>query len=200
MGVVAPVSAVSAAVLPVIVGVALGERPSLPAWAGVVLALPAIWLVSTGNSESQEESVDGARLSTELIDALGAGLGFGLLFIALGLAGDGAGLWPVVASQATSTVLIAAFLAPVLLALPTIRLPRRDVAQSMSVGVLGATAVILYFLSTQSGLLSIVAVLTSLYPAATVLLAATQLHEKIDRPQGLGLPFAGASVVLIVLG
>jgi uncharacterized membrane protein len=68
------------------------------------------------------------------------------------------------------------------------------------VGVLGAGASISYFLSTQAGLLSIVAVLTALYPAATVLLARIVLDEPITRRQSVGLGLAGIAVVLIVLG
>jgi drug/metabolite transporter (DMT)-like permease len=200
MGVVAPLSAVGAAALPVVVGVALGERPSPLAWAGVALALPAIWLVSRSGSRIQSQPGDARGRTAELVDGLGAGLGFGFLFIALGLAGDGAGLWPVLASEVTSTVLIGPFLAPVVLSLRGRRPTNGDIARASSVGVFGVAAVVLYYLSTRSGLLSVVAVLTSLYPAATVLLAATQLHESIDRPQAAGIALAGAAIVLIVIG
>lgn len=77
---------------------------------------------------------------------------------------------------------------------------RRDAALITSVGMLGAAAAIAYFLSTQGGLLSIVAVLTSLYPASTVLLARIVLDEAIARRQAVGLVLAGTAVALIVLG
>jgi uncharacterized membrane protein len=128
-------------------------------------------------------------------------LGFGLLLIGLNLAGEGSGLWPVIAGQATAFVLL------VVLALVTLRGGRRERIQIdrrasgpiALVGLFGAVAVIAYFFSTQAGLLSIVAVLTSLYPAATVLLATVVLREPILRRQAIGLALAGLAVVLIVL-
>jgi uncharacterized membrane protein len=202
MGVVAPLSAVGTAVLPVVAGVALGDRPSGPAWAGVAVALPAIWLVST-TTESPATAQSSARspLASGALEGLAAGLGFGLLLIGLNLAGEGSGLWPVIAGQGTAFVLL------VVLALVTLRGGRRERIQIdrrasgpiALVGLFGAVAVIAYFFSTQAGLLSIVAVLTSLYPAATVLLATVVLREPILRRQAIGLALAGLAVVLIVL-
>jgi uncharacterized membrane protein len=201
MGVVAPLSALGAAVLPVVVGVVLGDRPSVPAWVGVLLALPAIWLVSTSTRPESEGDSGRPRASTaEVVDGLLAGVGFALLFVGLGLAGDGSGLWPVVASQVGSVALLAAVLVGSLRRVSFRGTGSRDLAGAASVGILGGTASILYFLSTHEGLLSIVAVLTSLYPAVTVLLAAVVLHEAISRRQGVGLVLAVVAVVLIVLG
>ena len=81
-----------------------------------------------------------------------------------------------------------------------LRLGRRDATAAIGVGVISAIAAIAYFLSTQAGLLSIVAVLTALYPAATVLLARIVLHEAISRRQAAGLLLTGVAVALIVLG
>ncbi len=201
MGVVAPLSALGAAVLPVLVGVALGDRPSMAAWAGVLLALPAIWLVSTSARREEEAGGGGPRVSKgEVVDGLLAGAGFALLFVGLGVAGEGSGLWPVVAGQASSVVLLAAVLVGTLRGMDIRRSAVRDLAGAASVGILGGAASILYFFSTHEGLLSIVAVVTSLYPAVTVLLAAAVLHEAISRRQGIGLALAGLAVVLIVLG
>jgi drug/metabolite transporter (DMT)-like permease len=201
MGVVAPLSALGAAVLPLVVGVVLGDRPSPPAWVGVLLALPAIWLVSTSARPGADGDGGTLRMSTaEVVDGLLAGVGFALLFVGLGLAGEGSGLWPVVAGQASSVAMLAAVLAGSLRGVDIQRTTSRDYAGAASVGVLGGAASILYFLSTHEGLLSIVAVLTSLYPAVTVLLAAVVLHEAISRRQGVGLALAGLAVVLIVLG
>ena len=203
MGVVAPLSALGAAVLPVIIGVALGDRPSALAWTGVVLALPAIWLVSTTGRSLQgpaEEVPAGPPvLATGVVDGLLAGVAFALLFVGLNLAGDGSGLWPVAVGQASALVLLALFTVGTLRRLGIVRLAPRQIAGSITVGVLGAAAAVAYFLSTHAGLLSIVAVLTSLYPAVTVLLAAVVLHEAVSRRQGVGLLLAGAAVALIVL-
>lgn len=212
MGVVAPLSALGAAIVPTGFGVVLGERPSLAAWSGIALAMPAIWLVSKPQSEDTgpaegpasagtvaAPAVRRSRLAVGVADGLLAGLGFALLFVALDLAGDASGLWPVATGQIAALVVLLCFglatrggrRAPV---------PRRAALGAVSTGVLGATATILYFLSTQAGLLAIVAVLTSLYPAVTVLLAALALREPVTPSQGLGLALAGSAVALIVLG
>jgi drug/metabolite transporter (DMT)-like permease len=201
MGVVAPLSALGTAVLPVIVGVGLGDRPSVPAWAGVVLALPAIWFVSTSGFSDIDEPLAGrAGLAEGVIDGLLAGVGFALLLVGLGLAGDNAGLWPVVAGETTSLILVSVALVGTLLRLENRRLPGRDLGGSVAVGLLGGMASIFYLWSTRAGLLSIVAVVTALYPAATVVLSTVILHERIGRRQLLGLALAAAAVVLIVLG
>jgi drug/metabolite transporter (DMT)-like permease len=201
MGVVAPLSALTAAVIPVMIGVALGDRPTVVAWSGVLLALAAIWLVST----SVRPAVDGGPVPPPLLaagvrDGLLAGVAFALLFVSLKLAGDGSGLWPVVASQSSSLAVLTVVLFGTVSRPEHIGLAPRDLVGAASVGAFGGSAVVLYFLSSQAGLLSIVAVLTSLYPAATVLLAIALLREAISRRQSVGLLLAGASVVLIVIG
>ncbi len=200
MGVVAPLSALGAAVLPVVVGVIIGDRPSVPAWAGVALALPAIWLVSTsGDAAAETDALPSSRLAAGVVDGLLAGCGFALLFIGLNVAGDGSGLWPVAASQVSSVVLLGLVLVGTIRKIGGGRQPARDLVGAASVGLLGAAAAICYFLATQAGLLSIIAVLTSLYPAATVVLAALVLRETVDGRQAVGLGLAVASVVLIVV-
>ena len=103
MGVVAPLSAVGTAVLPVLIGIGLGDRPSPVAWIGVALALPAIWLVSTSGrpatdaADARDASGTPAKpraLASGAIEGLLAGLGFALLLVGLNLAGDGAGPGP----------------------------------------------------------------------------------------------------------
>jgi drug/metabolite transporter (DMT)-like permease len=201
MGVVAPLSALGAAALPVVIGVLLGDRPSTAAWAGVALALPAIWLVSTSSDPAQEDDVAGRRpLAEGVLDGLGAGVGFALLLTGLGLAGEGSGLWPVLAGEVFAVVILGLVLVGVLRGLGPTRWSARDGAGAASVGILGGLAAILYFLATHSGLLSIVAVLTSLYPAVTVILAVAILHESISRRQALGLALAVIAVGLIVAG
>jgi len=201
MGVVAPLSALGAAALPVVIGVLLGDRPSTAAWAGVALALPAIWLVSTSSHPDDDEVAGGRpRLAEGVLDGLGAGVGFALLLTGLGLAGDGSGLWPVLAGEVCAVVILGVVLVGVLRRLGPTRWSPRDGAGAASVGVLGGLAAILYFLATHSGLLSIVAVLTSLYPAVTVVLAVAILREDISRRQALGLVLAVIAVGLIVAG
>lgn len=191
MGVVAPVSAVGAAVLPVLVALGVGERPALLVWLGVLLALPAIWLVSREPTRGTSGAAAG------LLDGVLAGLGFGLLFAAMGQVPDSAGLWPVALGQVTAVVSIA--VTATVLGQRWVPSQRFE-AWGLLAGLLATTAVVLFLLATQSGLLTVAAVLTSLYPAFTVLLAATVLREHIHRAQAIGLVLSGVAVALVAAG
>ncbi len=193
MSVVAPLSAVGSAGLPVVVGVVFGERPSWLAVAGIVLALPAVALISRGEERLGPEP---PRRSGAW-DGLIAGAGFALMFVALGRVPSGAGLWPLAAGQAVSTLSIAL---AALVAGTSLRAPRRAVAGSAAAGLLGAAATVLYQYAAQRQLLSVAAVVTSLYPALTVLAAMVLLREHIGRGQAVGLAAAAAAVTLITLG
>ena len=191
MGVVAPVSAVGAAVLPLTVGVLAGERPAALAWAGLVLALPAIWLVS------REPGVRITAGAPGLVDGIVAGIGFGGLFAAMGQVPTSSGYWPLVVDQLISLVAVAA----AALLLGGNPVPRHRVELwAIAGGVLASLAVLGFLLATNQGLLSISAVLTSLYPAATVLLASLVLREPVHREQAVGLVLCAVAVVLIALG
>lgn len=193
MGVVAPVSGVGAAVLPVVVGVLTGERPAALVWIGIALALPAIWLVARVPDAGSASESDAAALR----DGVLAGLGFGLLFVALGQVPDGAGFWPLAAAQTSALVAIvlgaAAARAPWL---PTVATQWWGVVA----GLLASAAVLAFLLASQTGLLAVAAVLTSLYPAFTVLLAALVLREPIFRTQAVGLALCAAAVSLVAAG
>lgn len=196
MGVVAPVSAVGAALLPAAVAVVTGERPTALVWVGMLAALPGIWLVS--REPSTEDAGDAsAGIAAGLLDGVLAGLGFGLLFAALGQVPESAGFGPVLGMQVVS--LAAVTVAAV--SLGGNPLPRRGADWwGLGAGFLATLAVIGFLLARQQGLLSVAAVLTSLYPAATVLLATLLLHERLHRAQSLGLLLCAASVVCVALG
>jgi uncharacterized membrane protein len=201
MGVVAPLSGLGTAALPVIVGVALGDRPSALAWLGIAAALPAIWLVSTsGDGGDGGDEKGGASIAEGVVDGLLAGAGFAVLLVALDFAGGESGLWPVLASEASGLVVMAAFFALIRASVTDRRVSRDVLAGGVAIGLLGGAAVVCYYLSTQEGLLSIVAVLTSLYPAVTVVLAAAYLREAITRRQAVGLALAAVAVVLVAVG
>ena len=195
MGVVGPVSAVGAAVLPVAVGVLGGERPAPLVWLGIVAALPGIWLVAREPAASSSPVSGGGA---GLVDGLLAGAGFGLLFAALGQVPDGAGYWPVVVSQGVGVVSVVVL--ATLLGAAWVPRDRAALAGGAGAGSLSVVAVVGFLLATQQGLLTVSAVLASLYPAATVLLAALVLHERVHRIQGLGLLLCGASVVCVAVG
>ena len=189
MGVVGPVSAVGAALLPVLVAVATGERPPLLGWAGIAVAFPGIWLVAR---EPDAPGRDAA--ASGLADGLLAGLGFGLLFLGLGQVEESAGHWPLAVAQATGmvavTLMALAYRAPVL--------PRAATdAWGLVSGALGTVALLAFTLATQSGLLTVSAVLTSLYPAFTVLLAVAVLRERVHAAQAVGLVLCGVAVGLV---
>jgi drug/metabolite transporter (DMT)-like permease len=190
MVVVAPVSAIAAATLPVIVGIFTGERPGSLAMLGIATALPAIWLVSGGRSVRSVGSAD-------VVNGLAAGAGFGVQFSALGQVPPSAGLMPLALSQGASVAAIV--LGAMLLSAPWV--PRDRFSRLGAVaGLLAGIATICFQLAVQQGLLTIGAVLTSLYPAVTVLLAAMILGERVHAGQGIGLAMAAAAVALIAAG
>jgi uncharacterized membrane protein len=203
MGVVAPVSAVCAAIIPVFVGVLVGERPPSLAWVGVGLALPAIWLVSSldGSDTAGAEpgvTTPGARHAAGIQDGLLAGVAFALLFVALSQAGDGSGLWPVVANELVALTVLVIFTGNRVRRSDHGRVPLRHALGAATVGVAGGVATVWYFLSTHTGLLAIVAVVTSLYPAVTVVLAVLVLRERVGVTQGIGLALSAVAVILVV--
>jgi drug/metabolite transporter (DMT)-like permease len=192
MGVVAPVSGVGAVVVPVVVGLVADERPGALVWIGVVLALPAIWLVS-------REPINGPTLAagSGLADGVLAGLGFGTLFAALAQIDAEAGFFPLALNQlvAGAAIIVVAVL------LRERWVPRNRYALGGLVsGALGALATGLFQVATQHGYLAVAAVITSLYPAFTVLLAATVLHEHVHRTQAWGLALCAGAVVLVAAG
>jgi drug/metabolite transporter (DMT)-like permease len=191
MGVVAPVSGVLAVVLPVVVGVATGERPGPLVWLGILAALPAIWLVAREPVAGPSAGPSGIR------DGILAGLGFGLLFTCLGQVPDGAGYWPLVLNQVVGVAVIGA----VATVLGAAWVPRtRPAWGGLLAGVLGGVATLSFLLATHHGLLSVSAVLVSLYPAFTVVLAGVVLREHIHRAQAWGLALCAVAVVLVAAG
>jgi len=189
MSVVGPVSAVGAAVVPVVAGIAMGERPSVLAVAGVLVALPAIMLAAAGGSVR-------GKLAAGLTDGLVAGLAFGILFIGLAQAGRNAGLWPV-ASEQTGALL--PVLAAAVKSRQPLRIPVRAVGLSALAGASGMAATLAYFYATHFSMLAVAAVLVSLYPGVTVLLARLMLHERFSHAQRAGLGLCTLAIIAIAL-
>lgn len=200
MSVVAPITAVLSAVVPVAAGLATGERPSVLALGGVPLALVAVALLAREPHDTDARTH--GMPAHELLIALGAGLGFGLFFVALDATGDDAGLWPIVAGRTSSVTMFSV----VALVASSTR-PPKGVARAgtmpallVGCGLLDAGANALFLLATQQGLLTLVAVLGALYPASTLLLARLVLGERLGPAQRGGIGLAAAAVVLVTAG
>ena len=199
MSVVAPLTAVCAAAIPVAAGLAFGERLTALTAAGIVLAGVAIVLVGQHQrSEDVDEEPAGARVSAQGIRmAIAAGGAVGLFFVCLERTSTGSGLWPLVLARVVSIGLFAA------IALATRRpllVPRRVMGIAIGGGALDMLANALYLIAVQHGQLSIVATLASLYPASTVLLARIILNERWSRLQAAGIVAAVMATALIVSG
>jgi drug/metabolite transporter (DMT)-like permease len=192
INVISPVTAVLAAIVPVAIGVGLGERPRPSAWFGIVLGLCAVILVSR-TTEDHPHGRIGARI---LALAVLSGLGFGMYFVFLARAGGGSGLWPLVVSRFASALLIV----PLAMARGAFAFVRGSMLWVVVlVGACDALANMCFLLASRHGLLSLASVLTSLYPATTVILAVWLLHEHTSPTQRLGLALAGGSIVLITV-
>jgi drug/metabolite transporter (DMT)-like permease len=205
-----PLSAVGAAAFSVLAGLLLGERPTTLALVGIVLALPAIVGVSasahTGSArppDSEPSSAPGRLARTTrwfpagVSYGLVAGACFALLFIGLNQAGSRSGLWPVFCGQVAALAGVACVAAFT----KDLRLPEaRGGWLAAAAGITGGPATILFFLATHHGLLAITAVISSLYPAVTIMLARVLLGERLTAIRLAGLSLAAASVALIAAG
>ncbi|MBA8793076.1 drug/metabolite transporter (DMT)-like permease [Friedmanniella endophytica] len=213
--VVGPLSAVGAAALPALVGVATGERLAPLAVAGIVVAVPAVALMAHQTADSPGDSpaeVRAAgpehrprRLGPGIAEGIVSGAGFALLFVALGRAGDAAGLWPVLADQLVALALLGLAVAAGWLGRPRRpglggRSGRVARWQAVGAGALGLAATVAFFAATHLGSLAVAAVLTALYPGFTVVLAILVLRERPDRWQVGGLVLGALAVVAIAAG
>jgi uncharacterized membrane protein len=191
MNVLSPVTALISAMLPVGVGLLQGEHLGLAVLVGLPLALAAVVLVSAGHGAGS------ARPSrTALLLAFGAGAAIALQLIFLHQAPADSGVAPLIIGRAVSSAIT---LAAVGLLRRKLGPEKPAYAMSAAAGVLDATANVLFLLAARSGDLAVVAVITALYPAGTVLLARGLLSERIHRGQLVGLGTAAAAVSLLAL-
>lgn len=190
MGVVAPLAAVGTAGLPVLWGAWLEGWPAPVQVAGFVLAMVAVWLISTTGKGQPVR----ARLRDLALPAA-AGLTFGLFLILIAQAGEKTVLWPLVAARLAS-------LGTLLAGMIVTRRARKLLPAASALlpcclaGILDASGNALYTLATQAGRLDVATVVSSLYPAGTVLLAWIVLKERLAARQWLGI---GAALVALVL-
>ena len=204
MTVVAPITAVTSAALPVAYGLISGDRPKVMAYVGMALAVAAVALVSGAVGTRHEHA---KRLTVVL--AFAAGLGFALIFVALGRTSKSSGMWPLVASRLTSVVLITVFVlmmrarsskwraeGSVGSPLPPLRLWKL----AALAGALDMSANFFYLLAVRRGMLSIVVVVASLYPISTVCLAFGLDRERVSKSQAAGMVLAVGALVLVSAG
>jgi len=191
MGLVAPLSAIMTASIPVVVGIFLEGLPSVLQVAGFAIALLAVWLISSN-------SADLLRIRREEYGlAMAAGLGFAGFLLFINFASSGGFFWPLVTARAASIALL------LLIALAARRRLRPNLRQLPLIfltGVLEVAGNAFYAAASQIGRLDIAAVLGSLYPASTVMLARLLLGERIYRRQLAGIVAALLAVALIALG
>jgi drug/metabolite transporter (DMT)-like permease len=201
MSVVATLSGLLTAVIPVIVGLATGDSLTALAAIGIVAAIPAIGLVSWSGSS-------GSAGGSGAIWGILAGLGFGLLFVGYDRAGSDAGAWPLVVAEGVATLLT---IGPALLALrrgereggtveDNAASDRRSLSLLLAAGLLAGAANLSFIIANHHGELAVVAVLTALYPGFTVILARIVLGERWSSTQKVGLVTALVATLLVSLG
>lgn len=193
MSVVAPTTALSASVVPILAGIVLGERPGPLAVLGIAVSLVAVVLIT--RERTSEGHVAASR--QVLLLALGGGAIFGLFFVFLHQTSSSAGLWPLLAARFTSVPLLAMLVARQEGFVP-FELPRLTMPVVVS-GALDMGANICYLLALRHGMLAVVAALTGLYPASTIVLAQSHLRERLHLPQVVGLGVAAGAAILIAL-
>ena len=189
MGIVAPVTGVMAAVIPVAAGIVLEGVPPPLVLVGIALAIVAVVLVSRVSDAA------GGRSGLEL--ALLAGVGIGAMSVCIAQIGDGHVFGPLVVIRSTQALLIVAV---VLVTRSAWRVDRRLIPAIAGVGVLDMAGNGAFILAVQTGALAVAAVLSSLYPVTTVILATVVLRERVTRSHAVGIALAAAAVGCIAAG
>jgi drug/metabolite transporter (DMT)-like permease len=192
MTVVAPITALVGTTIPVVWGLVSGERPGLLAYIGMIVAVIAVVLVTDALGFHEVETPPGV-----VVLAIFAGTCFATIFIAFDNTAEDAGLWPLVALRTVSlpvVILVVLFTRkPFLTSGSALRF-------ALLSGLLDTTANGLYLFAAREGLLSVVAVITSLYPVSTLVLATTLDHEKVHKAQWVGIASAISALVLVSVG
>jgi drug/metabolite transporter (DMT)-like permease len=190
VGIVAPVASTVAAILPIFVGLATGERPSLVVGVGLSAGIVSVALVGyvPGN----------ARLSIQsVLHGLVAGLGFGMMVLAYSATSDASGLAPAVSGRFSAAVL--ATLAVVVIGAPRL-VQRSSLVATLLAGALAGIGMGFFVTASQQGELILVGVAVALFPAVTVTLAAMFLRDRLVLSQWVGIATAVTAVALISVG
>lgn len=190
IAVVSPLAAVVGAALPVVAGLALGEMPTAVGWTGIAVSIPAILLLSWERIEHAE----GNRLRRSLFYGGLAGVGFGLFFVLISRPAAASGLWPLVAARAASITVVAAW---TVVTGRSFKPARGSIAAITIAGCFDMGANIAFVIASRLYLLSVVSVVSSLYPAPTVLLGRFVFGERLTKTRIAGLVSAIAGVALL---
>ena len=193
MSIAASVSALTAGVLPVVVGTFTEGLPGGLTLIGFAFALMAVWLVSQNQEDGPRNLL--AHLSDLRLPLL-AGIGFGCYFVLMHAAAQASTLWPMVVSRFGGLVVIGLVM---LMRRERLRVARNAWLVIALNGVLDIGGNVFYILAGQIGRMDVSAVLSSLYPGVTVLLAGIVLKERLSRTQWVGIAAALAAIVLFTL-
>jgi drug/metabolite transporter (DMT)-like permease len=198
MGASAALSGLLAAAIPAAVSAGEEGSPGMLRLVGFLVAGMAIWLIAAGpNPEARP-----ADRGTFWLAVVG-GVGFGVYFVALKFAGSAGVIWPLatarMGSLTVSALLVGGMSLQAKAGAEKVQLTRRVVVWALGAVLLDTSGNLLFIAATRAGRLDVAAVLASLYPASTILLAAWTLHERPTRRQGLGMVVAAAAVVMITL-
>ncbi len=198
MGASAALSGLLAAAIPAAVSAGAEGSPGLLRMMGFLVAAAAIWLIAAGPNP---EAKTADRRTVWL--AVVAGVGFGIYFVALKFAGSAGVIWPLATCRMGSLTVCSLLVGGMALRRTgdgeRVRLTRAVMWWAMGAVLLDTTGNLLFIAATRAGRLDVAAVLASLYPASTILLAAWTLHERPTRRQGLGMAVAAAAVVMITI-
>jgi drug/metabolite transporter (DMT)-like permease len=198
MGASAALSGLLAAAIPAAVSVGMEGSPGAHRLIGFFVAGLAIWMIAAGPNPEAKAADRGTVWL-----AIAAGIGFGVYFVALKFAGAAGLIWPLATCRMGSLTVCSLLLAAFSLRAPAgaekPRLTGRAVSWALGAVLLDTTGNLLFVAATRAGRLDVAAVLASLYPASTILLAAWMLRERPTRRQGLGMAVAVAAVVMITL-
>jgi drug/metabolite transporter (DMT)-like permease len=198
MGASAALSGLLAAAIPAAVSAGAEGSPGMLRLVGFLVAGLAIWLIAAGpNPEAKA-----ADRGTVWLAVVG-GVGFGVYFVALKFAGAAGVIWPLATARMGSLAVCSLLVVGMSLRSDAgeakVRLTRVAVVWAMGAVLLDTSGNLLFIAATRAGRLDVAAVLASLYPASTILLAAWTLHERPTRRQGLGMAVAAAAVVMITV-
>jgi drug/metabolite transporter (DMT)-like permease len=205
MGVVAPLTAVVASIVPVGWGIATGERPAIVVLVGVVVALIAAALIARQPHGPVEDPTGASRPGPPPAMGVGrsvcSGAFLGISLILYVQTSHASGLFPVLAARVAAFALVAVALAVVSARGHAVPLPNGpDRTLSLGAGILDVTASTLLLLAVRRGLIVVVAPIAALAPAATVILARSVLGERLHPAQRIGLAFALLGLVMIAVG